>query len=79
MESEINYKLKGLSLLLHMRPEILLCMAKGDFFPIIVKGENLRHDHKLITVNFMYHKKKVSDPIRKSATSQILQGRFQHR
>ena len=45
---------------------------------MVFKGENLRHHHVLITVNiFQYQKKIICDQIRQSATSPVLQGRFQ--
>ena len=54
-------------------------MSFQIFFNFLIQGGgDLRHDHVLITVNiFSYQKKVICDQIRKSATSPVLQGRFQ--
>ena len=43
-----------------------------------IMRENLRHDHVLITVIYLqYQKKIICDQIGKTATSPVLQSRFQ--
>ena len=64
--------------------KIMSCIIRinavnSAFFVIgAYKGENLRHDNVQITVNIFSIKSKIiCDQIRKSATSPVLQGRFQ--